>query len=131
MADKPIVLQQVFPLWQAQSPAAELEVTHVDLHPERRTVSVRLQGYVMNLRGHEGYLMCNERDEPIVFLLWGRFAKDKRALITNPHHHVLTAAHPSPLSAYNGFFGCGHFNRCNEILKQNGETPIDWRPVVK
>ena len=44
MADKPIVLQQVFPLWQAQSPAAELEVTHVDLHPERRTVSVRLQG---------------------------------------------------------------------------------------
>ena len=67
--------------------------------------------------------LLNERKEPIVFLLWGRFAKDKRALITNPNHHVLTAAHPSPLSAYNGFFGCRHFSKANALLPE----PIDWR----
>lgn len=74
--------------------------------------------------------LLNEREKPIVFLLWGANAKRKAEKVTNPIHAILTAAHPSPLSAYNGFFGCGHFNRCNEILKQNGETPIDWRPVV-
>ena len=67
--------------------------------------------------------LLNEREEPIVFILWGGFAKSKRALITNPRHHILTAAHPSPLSAYNGFFGCRHFSKANELLKE----PIDWR----
>ena len=67
--------------------------------------------------------LLNERSEPIVFILWGGFAKSKRALITNPRHHILTAAHPSPLSAYNGFFGCKHFSKANELL---GE-PIDWK----
>ena len=67
--------------------------------------------------------LLNERKEPIVFLLWGSFAKSKRALITNPNHHVLTAAHPSPLSAYNGFFGCRHFSKANALLP----APIDWR----
>ena len=69
----------------------------------------------------------NVRTEPMVFLLWGGNAKAKRVLITNPQHLVLTAAHPSPLSAYNGFFGCGHFRRCNEFLAEHGMEPIDWR----
>lgn len=68
----------------------------------------------------------NAREKPIVFLLWGGFAKSKRALITNPAHLVLTAAHPSPLSAYNGFFGCRHFSQCNRFLEKNGLGTIDW-----
>lgn len=68
----------------------------------------------------------NERENPIVFILWGANAKAKRALITNPNHKILTAAHPSPLSAYNGFFGCKHFSKTNEFLIQNGISPIDW-----
>ena len=67
--------------------------------------------------------LLNARKEPIVFLLWGGFAKSKAALITNKHHHILTAAHPSPLSAYNGFFGCRHFSKTNQLLAD----PIDWR----
>lgn len=70
--------------------------------------------------------LLNEREKPIVFILWGNDAKKKMSLITNPRHYVLTAAHPSPLSAFNGFFGCNHFNKCNEILIKNGETPINW-----
>lgn len=62
----------------------------------------------------------------IVFLLWGNYAKAKRALINSTHHHVLTAAHPSPLSAYQGFFGCKHFSQTNAILKVLGENLIDW-----
>ena len=65
--------------------------------------------------------------QPIVFLLWGANAKAKRALLTNPDHLVLTAAHPSPLSAYNGFFGCRHFSKTNEFLVSHGAAPIDWR----
>ena len=69
----------------------------------------------------------NDRDEPMVFMLWGANAGAKRALITNPKHLVLRAAHPSPLSAYNGFFGCKHFSKTNEILIANNEQPIDWQ----
>ena len=69
----------------------------------------------------------NEREKPIVFLLWGRNAKEKIPFITNPAHLVLTAAHPSPLSAYNGFFGCRHFSKCNECLKSKGIEPVDWK----
>jgi uracil-DNA glycosylase len=67
----------------------------------------------------------NEREKPVVFLLWGANAKSKKSLVTNPHHLVLTAAHPSPLSAYNGFFHCGHFKKANDFL---GEftSPVDW-----
>ena len=68
--------------------------------------------------------LLNEREKPIVFILWGRFARDKKRLITNPAHFILEAAHPSPLSAYNGFFGCRHFSRANELLN---DDPIDWR----
>ncbi len=68
----------------------------------------------------------NEREKPIVFMLWGRNAKEKQKLITNDRHLVLTAAHPSPLSAYNGFFGCRHFSTANDFLRYTGQQPIDW-----
>lgn len=68
----------------------------------------------------------NSRNTPTVFLLWGRNALDKRALITNRTHLVLTAAHPSPLSAFNGFFGCRHFSKTNEFLRKNGLEEIVW-----
>ena len=70
--------------------------------------------------------IMNAREMPVVFILWGANARAKTALITNPIHKVLTCAHPSPLSAYNGFFGCRHFSKCNEFLKQNGIKEIDW-----
>ena len=70
--------------------------------------------------------LLNQRETPIVFFLWGSNAKQKGALITNPIHKILTSAHPSPLSAYNGFFGCGHFKACNDFLMQNHIEPIDW-----
>ncbi|MBR3867269.1 MAG: uracil-DNA glycosylase [Butyricicoccus sp.] len=68
----------------------------------------------------------NAREKPMVFLLWGGNARAKKALITNKNHLILEAPHPSPLSAYHGFFGCRHFSKCNEFLMQNGIAPIDW-----
>lgn len=69
----------------------------------------------------------NERREPIVFMLWGNYAKSKIPLITSDRHLVLTAAHPSPLSATYGFFGCRHFSKANDFLVSNGMTPVDWQ----
>lgn len=69
----------------------------------------------------------NQSDTPIVYLLWGANARSKKQLITNPKHLILECAHPSPLSAYNGFFGCKHFSKCNAYLTQSGLKPIDWR----
>ena len=69
----------------------------------------------------------NEEDRPIAFLLWGRQAQAKEMMLTNPEHLILKAAHPSPLSAYNGFFGCRHFSKTNKYLKMNGLTPVDWQ----
>lgn len=69
----------------------------------------------------------NAIDRPIVFLLWGRPAGLKKPMLTNPKHLILEAPHPSPLSAYRGFFGCKHFSKTNEFLKANGITPIDWQ----
>ncbi len=68
----------------------------------------------------------NERQKPIIFLLWGNNAKAIAQNVDTKHHFVLTAAHPSPLSAYNGFFGCKHFSKANEILRALGSAPIDW-----
>lgn len=68
----------------------------------------------------------NEREDPVIFLLWGNNAKEKLPLITNSHHYVLMAAHPSPLSASRGFFGCRHFSKVNTLLRQMGKQPIDW-----
>ena len=71
--------------------------------------------------------LLNLRPEPMVFLLWGANARAKKKIITNPNHLVLESAHPSPLSAYNGFFGNGHFKKANDFLKQNKMTEIDWQ----
>jgi len=62
----------------------------------------------------------------VIFLLWGKFAQEKQVLIDETKHHVLKAAHPSPLSAYNGFFGCKHFSRTNLLLVKQGQEAIDW-----
>ena len=62
----------------------------------------------------------------VVFLLWGRYAQAKEALIDGSRHLILKSAHPSPLSAYNGFFGCKHFSRTNKYLEQQGKSGIDW-----
>ena len=71
--------------------------------------------------------VLNTNETPIVFLLWGANAKAKAQIITNPNHLKLTAVHPSPLSAYNGFFGCKHFSKANEFLVKNNIEPIDWQ----
>ncbi len=69
----------------------------------------------------------NNKQTPVVFLLWGNNAITKAKIIDNPIHTKLTSVHPSPLSAYGGFFGCKHFSRTNEILEKAGLTPIDWK----
>ena len=69
----------------------------------------------------------NAQDRPIVYMLWGKPAQKKIPMLTNPKHLILKAAHPSPLSANNGFFGCKHFSQANESLKANGVEPIDWQ----
>jgi len=72
-----------------------------------------------------------EKNNPIVFILWGKNAQSKEQLITNPKHLILKAPHPSPLSASTGFFGCGHFSRANKFLSENGLEAIDWGSVDK
>ncbi|KGX91954.1 uracil-DNA glycosylase [Pontibacillus halophilus JSM 076056 = DSM 19796] len=69
----------------------------------------------------------NDREEPTVFLLWGKPAQSKRNLIDETKHYVLTAPHPSPLSAHRGFFGSRHFSKTNEILEATGQSPIEWQ----
>ena len=69
----------------------------------------------------------NEKKTPVVYLLWGANARNKKKLITNPEHLILESAHPSPLSAYNGFFGNRHFSKTNNFLIEHGLKPIDWR----
>lgn len=69
----------------------------------------------------------NEREDPVIFVLWGGNARKKKSLINNKKHYILEAAHPSPLSAYRGFFGCKHFSKINDILIKLGKTPIDWQ----
>ncbi len=76
---------------------------------------------------HEIIRKIAEKKTPVVFLLWGAGARNVVKDIDLSHHYVLTCAHPSPLSAYNGFFGCGHFKKCNKLLLQSGQKPIDWQ----
>ena len=71
--------------------------------------------------------LLNEREKPVIFMLWGANAKEKQSVITNPQHIILTSAHPSPLSASRGFFGCGHFSLANRILEREGRGAIDWQ----
>ncbi|MCM1165004.1 MAG: uracil-DNA glycosylase [Lachnospiraceae bacterium] len=97
------------------------------------TVLTVREGAANSHRGHGWEIftdrvieLLNGRGQPIVFLLWGGNARAKAKLITNPAHLILQCAHPSPLSAYNGFFGCGHFVKANEFMKSKGVEPIDW-----
>ena len=71
--------------------------------------------------------LLNEREDPVIFVLWGKNAIDKLPLITNTDHYVLTAVHPSPLSASRGFFGCKHYSKINNILLSMGKEPVDWK----
>ncbi len=71
--------------------------------------------------------ILNEQDRPIVYLLWGKPAQMKKNMLNNPNHLILEAPHPSPLSAYRGFFGCRHFSQANAFLEARGEAPIDWQ----
>jgi uracil-DNA glycosylase len=73
--------------------------------------------------------ILNDKSTPIVFLLWGGNARAKKQLITSPHHLVLECAHPSPLSAYSGFFGCRHFSKANDFLISRGLSPINWARI--
>ena len=70
--------------------------------------------------------LVNAKDEPVVFLLWGAYAQKKAAFVDSSKHLVLKAAHPSPLSAHNGFLGCRHFSQCNAFLESKGLPPINW-----
>jgi uracil-DNA glycosylase len=76
---------------------------------------------------NEAIRQLSEQRKGLIFVLWGNFAIAKRELIDSTCHHVLTAAHPSPLSASNGFFGCRHFSKINEILRKQGSQEIDWK----
>ena len=69
----------------------------------------------------------NEKKEPVVFILWGNFARSKKQLITNPNHYIIESTHPSPFSAYHGFFGSKPFSKANNYLKQKGIKEIDWK----
>lgn len=71
--------------------------------------------------------LINQKEEPVVFLLWGSNAKEKMQLLTNPLHQVFTSVHPSPLSASRGFMGCKHFSKTNNFLENNSVKPIDWQ----
>ena len=103
---------------------------------------VFLLNTVLTVRAHQAYShrnigweeftdaairILNAQDRPIVFILWGRPAQSKRSMLNNPRHLILEAPHPSPLSAYRGFFGSRPFSKTNEFLQAHGETPIDWQ----
>lgn len=75
--------------------------------------------------------LLNERKSPMIFLLWGAAAQKKKALLTNSIHRILEAPHPSPLSASRGFFGCRHFSKANELLRELGHEPIQWHVTTK
>ncbi len=89
-----------------------------------------------NANGHAGQIwepftdaiikVANEKQTPVVFILWGGYARKKKALITNPIHHVIESAHPSPLSAYRGFLGSHPFSKANDFISRDGLVPIDW-----
>ena len=70
--------------------------------------------------------LLNEKEEPVVFILWGNYARSKKSLITNPKHYIIESVHPSPFSAYNGFFGSRPFSKANKYLESNGLKPINW-----
>ena len=103
---------------------------------------VLLLNTVLTVRAHEAFShkgkgwetftdriieALNRQNRPIVYMLWGSPAQAKASMLNNPQHLILKAPHPSPLSAYRGFFGCKHFSKCNEFLKSHNIEPIDWQ----
>lgn len=107
--------------WQKQGVLLLNTVLTVEAH---KAGSHRGRGWEIFTTETIKYL--NDTRPHLVFMLWGRDAKNKKSLIDTNKHLILEAAHPSPLSAYNGFFGCKHFSKCNEFLVKNGEEPITW-----
>ena len=112
-------------MFAALGPTGSVAIEH---SPDRR------EGQAASHRGHgwetftdHAIKLLNEQDNPIVYMLWGGPAKSKKPLLNNPNHLVLEAAHPSPLSAHNGFFGCKHFSKCNQFLVDHQQVPIDWK----
>lgn len=99
------------------------------------TLTVR-EGAPQSHKGHGWEILTdkiisliNEKETPVVFMLWGGNARAKKSLITNPKHLILECAHPSPLSAWNGFFGCDHFIKANQFLSKNGLDTVDWANI--
>ena len=99
------------------------------------TLTVR-EGAPQSHKGHGWEILTdriisllNEKSKPVVFMLWGGNARAKKELITNSRHLVLECAHPSPLSAYSGFFGCNHFKKANEFLSSRGLRAIEWDKI--
>ena len=107
--------------WQSQGVLLLNNVLTVEAH---RAGSHRGRGWEIFTEAVIKYL--NETRPHLVFLLWGRDARSKAGLIDKSKHLVLEAPHPSPLSAYNGFFGCKHFSKCNQFLKEHGLPEIEW-----
>lgn len=71
--------------------------------------------------------ILNQRETPVIFILWGNFAQQKQQLVTSPHHYMIKSPHPSPFSAHNGFFGCRPFSKANMYLREIGSNEIDWQ----
>jgi len=107
--------------WQKQGVLLLNTVLTVEAH---RPKSHSGKGWETFTTAVISYLNANR--EGLVFMLWGRDARNKKSLIDASSHLVLEAAHPSPLSAYNGFFGCKHFSKCNKYLEENGKKAIEW-----
>jgi len=107
--------------WQSQGVLLLNTVLTVEAH---RAGSHRGKGWETFTTAVISYL--NIHKDNLVFILWGRDARNKKSLIDSSRHLILEAAHPSPLSAYNGFFGCKHFSKCNKYLEEHGKTPIEW-----
>ena len=97
----------------------------IKVHKNGSLVSWAKQGVGWNIFTDAVIRAISERKEHVVFMLWGNYARSKKALIDKDKHLILEAAHPSPL-ARGAFFGCKHFSKCNSYLKEHGETPIDW-----
>jgi len=107
--------------WRSQGVLLLNTVLTVEAH---RAGSHRGKGWETFTTAVISYL--NIHKDNLVFILWGRDARNKKSLIDSSRHLILEAAHPSPLSAYNGFFGCKHFSKCNKYLEEHGKTPIEW-----
>jgi uracil-DNA glycosylase len=107
--------------WQKQGVLLLNTVLTVEAH---RPKSHAGKGWEIFTTAVISYL--NDSRDNLVFMLWGRDARNKKSLIDSSRHLILEAAHPSPLSAHNGFFGCKHFSSCNDYLEKNGLTPIKW-----